>query len=132
MNTNSSNRTTAAAVCPRACPARRVVVAGGLTLIGKVIDQFRTHGWEVLTFETDHDVHAATAEAEPDAVVLPETGSDESGYLACAKLLVSQPELKVVVVGRERSAKRERFAEFVGATFVTEHDAPNDLVAAVA
>jgi hypothetical protein len=46
-------------------------------------------------------------------------------------LLQTQPELKVVVVGAERTAKRERFAEFVGASFATEDDGVNELVSSV-
>ncbi len=111
-------------------PARRVVLAGRFKMGTKVADQFRKSGWEVITVTSDHDVHAAAAETDPHAVLLLESGADESGYLACAKLRQTQPELKVVVVGKEWTPARERFAEFVGATFATEDDV-NDLVNAV-
>ena len=76
-------------------------------------------------------MHAAAAEADPHAVLLPEAGGDESGYLACAKLLQTAPALKVVVVGTARTPARERFAAFVGAGFATEADGVTQLVAAV-
>jgi biotin carboxylase len=113
---------------PRA--ARRVVLAGRFALGSKVADQFRKMGWEVFTVTADRDIHAAAAETDPHAVLIPEVAGDESGYLACAKLLQTQPELKVVVVGAERTAKNERFAEFVGASFVTEADGVCGLVSA--
>ena len=111
--------------------ARRVVLAGRFKLGVKVADQFRKLGWEVFTVTTDHDVHAAAAETDPHAILLLEDAGDESGYLACAKLLQTQPNLKVVVVGTERTPQRERFAEFVGASFVTEADGVSELVGAV-
>ena len=131
MSINSSTRNTTATLAPERA-AKRVVLAGRFTLGAKVAEQFRTLGWEVFTVTTDHDVHAAAAETAPHAVLLLEDAGDESGYLACAKLLQTQPELKVVVVGEERTPERERFAEFVGASFVTEDDGVNELVNAVA
>ena len=124
----STRNTTTTLTPPRA--AKRVVLAGRFKLGAKVADQFRDLGWEVFTVTTDHDVHAAAAETDPHAVLLPEDAGEESGYLACAKLLRTQPELKVVVVGEERTPERERFAEFVGASFVTEADGVSELVSA--
>jgi DNA-binding response OmpR family regulator len=115
---------------PRA--AKRVVLAGRFALGVKLADQFRKMGWEVYTVTADHDVHAAAAETDPHAVLLPEVAGDESGYLACAKLLQTLPELKVVLVGAERTPQRERLAEFVGASFVTEADGVCKLVGAAA
>jgi DNA-binding response OmpR family regulator len=107
-----------------------VVLAGRFKLGAKVAERFRKLGWEVHTVTSDHDVHAAAAETDPHAVLLLEDAGDESGYLACAKLRQGQPDLKVVVVGPEWSLERERFAEFVGATFATEDDV-DELVNAV-
>ncbi|MBN9117985.1 MAG: response regulator transcription factor [Planctomycetes bacterium] len=128
MTINSTRNTTATLAPKRA--AKRVILAGRFRLGTKVAEQFRKLGWEVVAVTTDHDVHAAAAETEPHAVLLPESAGEESGYLACAKLLRTQPELKVVVVGAERTPERERFAEFVGASFVTEADGVSELVAA--
>jgi DNA-binding response OmpR family regulator len=108
-----------------------VILAGRFRLGAKVAEQFRKLGWEVITVGTDHDVHVAAAETAPHAVLLLEDAGDESGYLACAKLRRSQPELRVALVGEERTPERERFAEFVGAAFVTEDDGVNELVNSV-
>ena len=127
MSINGNTCKITATICPKRA-ARRVVLGGRFKLGAKVADQFRKLGWEVITVATDHDVHAAAAETDPHAVLLPEDAGDESGYLAAVKLRQSQPELKVVVVGSERSPERERFAEFVGASFVTEADGVSGLV----
>src|SRR5438093_2477637 len=121
MTINSNTRSTTATLTPTRA-AKRVVLAGRFKLGAKVAERFRKLGWEVFTVTTDHDVHAAAAETDPHAILLPEDAGDESGYLACAKLRQTQPDLKVVVVGAERTPERERFAEFVGASFVTEAD----------
>jgi hypothetical protein len=127
---SNCTRICTATLTPRRA-ARRVVLAGPFKLGPKVAEQFRKLGWEVHTVTTEHDIHAAAARTEPHAILLSEFGGDESGYLACAKLLLTQPDLKVVVVGKERTPKRERFAEFVGASFATEDDGVNELVNAV-
>lgn len=129
MNAPSKTRSSAT-LCPKR-PAKRVVLAGRFALTAKLADRFRALGWEVHTVAADHDVHAAAAETDPHAVLLPERAGDESGYLACAKLLQTYPELRVVVVGAVRTPLRERLAEFVGAEFVAETDGVSELVAAV-
>jgi hypothetical protein len=126
MNINCMRNPTAT-LTPRRT-ARRVVLAGRFQLGAKVADQFRKMGWEVHTITTEDDVHMAAAETNPHAILLPEDAGDESGYLACAKLRLTRPKLKVVVVGAERSPKRERFAQFVGASFATEADGVCGLV----
>ncbi len=127
MNTNGSACKT---TVTRPRTAKRVVLAGRFNLDGRVADRFRKLGWEVLTVTADHDVHAAAAEADPHAILLLEEAGDESGYLAGYKMRQTQPALKVVVVGAAWTPERERFAEFVGATFATEHDV-DELVNAV-
>ncbi len=121
MNSNGSTCKMAATLLSHRA-ARRVVLAGRFKLGASVAEQFRRLGWEVHTVTVEHDVHTATAETDPHAVLVQEEAGDESGYLACAKLRHTQPDLKVVVVGAEWSPERERFAEFVGATFATEDD----------
>jgi hypothetical protein len=111
--------------------AKRIVLVGRFRMGAKVADHFRKLGWEVFTVPTEHDIHAAAAETDPHAILLPEDAGDESGYLACAKLRMTQPNLKVVVVGDERTPRRERFARFVGASFATEADGVPDLLAAL-
>lgn len=118
------------AILPDPRAAKRVVLAGRFKLAAKVTEQFRKLGWEVHTVPGEVDVHAAVVETDPHAILLLEDTGTESGYLACAKLLQTQPDLKVVVVGEEWTPQRERFAEFVGATFATDGNA-DELVAAV-
>lgn len=122
MGTNGSTCQMSAPVAPKRA-ARRVVLAGRFKMGARVAEQFRKRGWEVFTVTGAHDVHAAAAETDPHAVFVLETGAEESGYLACAKLRRTQPQLQVVVVGDEWTPERERFAEFVGATFATQDEA---------
>lgn len=129
MNSNCTCNTTATRSPRRA--ARRVVLAGGFRLGAKAADHFRKLGWEVLTAGAGRDLREVVAEVRPHAILLPEDADGESGYLACAKLLRTRPELKVVLVGAERTPKSERFAEFVGASFVAEADGVGELLAAV-
>ena len=108
-----------------------VVLGGRFELAAKLAEQLRARGWEVHTVPAGCDVHATATATDAHAVLVPEAGGDESGYLACAKLRRTLPHLKVGVVGSERTAKREALALFVGAGFVTEADGVNGLVTAV-
>ena len=128
MSTNGSTCRIATLPPPRA--ARRVVLVGRFKLGAKVAERFRKLGWEVHTVADEYDAHAAAARTDPHAILLLEDAGGESGYLACVKLRQTLPRLKVVVVGPEWSVQRERFAEFVGATFATDGDV-DELVAAV-
>ncbi|MDY3563059.1 hypothetical protein R5W23_004558 [Gemmata sp. JC673] len=110
---------------------KRVVLAGRFAQAAKLTEQLSSLGWEVHTLTTGRDIHAAAAATAPHAVLVPEVAGDESGYLACAKLRRTLPNLKVVVVGTERTPKREALALFVGAGFVAESDGVSGLVAAV-
>ena len=123
----NASRRCSVALSPRPRSARRVVLAVWVRFRSKVAEMFHKHGWEVFMMG-DGGVHAITAETEPQVVVLPEDAGDESGYLTCAKLRLVRPELRLVIVGAERTPERERFAEFVGATFAT---APDEIAAAV-
>ncbi len=129
MNTTGKTHSSCATLAPKRL-AKRVVLAGRFALAAKVAEHFRKLGWEVHAV-ADHDLHAAAAETDPHAILLGERAGDESGYLACVKLLQSQPHLKVVVIGDARTPARERFAAFVGAGFATEADGVSELVAAV-
>jgi DNA-binding NarL/FixJ family response regulator len=129
MSINCSPRNCSATLTPKRA-TRRVVLAGRFAHGATLAEQFRKRGWEVVTVAADHDVHAAAAEVVPHAVLVPEAAGDESGYLACAKLRQTRPGLKVVVVAEERTAERERFAEFVGAALAAESDGPAGLVEA--
>ena len=130
MTTVSSTRSTLTARTPKR-QARRVVLAGRFAQAAKLTEQFRALGWDVHTVPAGQDLHATAAETAPHAVLVPEVAGDESGYLASAKLRRTLPNLKVVVVGSERTPKREALALFVGAGFVTEADGVSSLVAAV-
>ncbi len=130
MSTFSSKGQKTAIITPKRT-AKRIVLAGRFPFAMKVAELFRKLGWEVHTVTTEDDVHAAVAETIPHAIVLPEDAGDESGYLACAKIRQTRPELKLVVIGIEHSETRARFAEFVGAEYLTEADGAQTIINAV-
>lgn len=129
MMSNCKTKHPCATLTPRRA-AKRVILAGRFRAAGRVAEQLRKHGWEVLA-AGDRDLHTATAETDPHAVLVSEDAGHESGYLATAKLLLARPDLKVAVVGTERTPERERFADFVGATFLTESAAAGEFADAL-
>jgi DNA-binding response OmpR family regulator len=98
------------------------MIAGDFIGVRRLAQQFRHFGWEVYTATTDDDLYLGLRRFRPQVVVFPELARDESGYLACAKVLQSQPHLRVIVVGTQRSPQRERLARFVGGVYATATD----------
>ncbi len=108
--------------CGIAVPKRRaarVVVGGGAGFAARAVERFLARGVDVCTAMALDDLHAIAARKNPTAVVLPVEAAGESGYLTCAKLRLSRPKMRVILVG-EASPAAERLARFVGARFATE------------
>ncbi|HEY2911191.1 MAG TPA: hypothetical protein VGI99_13155 [Gemmataceae bacterium] len=104
--------------------APRVVLAGGPGFAASAADYLYLMGLDVCSAATPADLHALAIRNRTAAVVLPVEAGGESGFLTCAKLRLSRPKLKIVLVG-EPTPRSERFARFVGAGFSTETDAAN-------
>jgi DNA-binding response OmpR family regulator len=99
-----------------------VVFGGGPGFADRVADQFRLLGWDVCTAATADELHRKVARKNPAAVVLPAAAACESGFLTAAKLRLTRPRLRVVLVG-EPTGQARRLAGFVGAGFATEETA---------
>jgi len=83
-----------------------------LTLVGR---HFRRLGWNVEATTSGEEARSLTHLRAPMAVILGTDLADETGWLACTKLVAAHPDLKVILVVQDRSAASDRFAEFVGA-----------------
>lgn len=99
--------------------AARVVVGGGAVFAARAAERFLACGVDVCTAIALDELHAMAARKNPTAVVLSVEAAGESGYLTCAKLRLTRPKMRVVLVG-EASPRAERLARFVGARFATE------------
>jgi hypothetical protein len=96
--------------------ARVVVDLGDATLTRPVADAFRRNGWEVHVASCPDDARQMIREIRPLASVLAATPPHrESGWLTCKKLILERPNLKVVLVEANPTARDHRLAEFVGA-----------------
>lgn len=118
----SSNLVRQSGGCAVAQPKRRaarVVVGGAAGFAARTAELFLARGVDVCTALALDDLHALAAKKNPTAVVLPVEAAGESGFLTCAKLRVTRPKMRVVLVG-EATPTAERLARFVGARFATE------------
>ncbi|MDB5308796.1 MAG: hypothetical protein JWO38_2998 [Gemmataceae bacterium] len=97
----------------------RVVLRGGPGFAVQSVEHLRLLGWDVCNASTDADFHTLTSRKNPAAVVLPVEAGGESGFLTCAKLRLTRPKLRVVLVG-ELTPRAQRLAGFVGAGLATE------------
>lgn len=102
--------------------APRVVLAGGPDFATRAAEYLYLMGLDVCTVNGPDHLHALAVRSRTAAVVLPVEAGGESGFLTCAKLRLSRPKLKVVLVG-EPTHRSERFAKFLGAGFSSEADA---------
>jgi DNA-binding response OmpR family regulator len=82
----------------------------------------RRIGWDVCMASTSNDLYDFALRKNPLAVVLPVETADESGYLTCAKLRLTRPKLKVVLIG-EPTERGRQLAGFVGADLISEANA---------
>ena len=99
--------------------AARVVVGGGAVFAARAAERFLASGVDVCTAIALDDLHAIAARKNPLAVVLPADAAGESGYLTAAKLRLTRPKMRVVLIG-EATPAAEKLARFVGARLVTE------------
>jgi len=102
--------------------APRVVLAGGPDFAVRAAEYLYLMGLDVCSVNGPDHLHALAVRSRTAAVVLPVEAGGESGFLTCAKLRLSRPKLKVVLVG-EPTHRSQRFARFLGAGFATEADA---------
>ena len=89
------------------------------TLSAATAVRLRRSGWRVFPAATCDAVRGLVSRVTPEVVVLPADGSDESGWLTCAKLLRTSPRLRVILVG-DPTADGPGYVRFVGA------EAPSD------
>lgn len=102
--------------------APRVVLAGGPGFAARAAEYLYLMGLDVCSAASPADLHALAIRNRTAAVLLPVEAGGESGFLTCAKLRLTRPKLKIVLVG-EPTPRSERLARFVGAGFATESDA---------
>lgn len=93
---------------------------------------FKAAGWRVRSADTTDELREHAAGNGVAAVVLPvDACREESGFLTCAKLIRSFPNVRVVMVG-PACEENARFAKFVGATaYVTDTASPDELAKAI-
>jgi hypothetical protein len=85
--------------------------------------RLRRKGWRVYCAATCDALRRLTCRITPEVVVLPADGSDESGWLTCAKLLREIPRLRMIVVG-EPTADGADYARFIGIEALVPDDIP--------
>jgi CheY-like chemotaxis protein len=81
---------------------------------------FRRLGWDVVSVLRAVEVHRLSRQLRPSVIVLDIDLPDESGWLACDKIVRDNPEQKVVLVAPERTAVNQDFADFVGAAALVD------------
>jgi len=99
-----------------AAVARVVVDLGDAALARPLADAFRRNGWEVHVASGQQGARKMIRDLRPLAAVLAGTRPNrESGWLTCKKLMLERPNLKVVLVEANPTARDHRLADFVGA-----------------
>ena len=102
----------------------RLVLGLGDTPYAKAAEaHFAGLDWDVHVAKTAKDARKLAMKLNASAVVLAADLGPESGWLSSTKLTRSRPNVRVVVVGKARSAELDRFAAFAGAAgYVAETD----------
>src|SRR5262249_48180974 len=84
---------------------------------------FQRRGWEVHQTASGVEARRLAADLNPHLVILDTQLPDESGWLACAKLRLAQPQRRIVLVDPHISPEKERLGEFIGATATVSREA---------
>jgi CheY-like chemotaxis protein len=84
--------------------------------------RFRRLGWDVYLVGTALEARHLARILRPESVVLDVRLRDESGWLACDKLVRECPDQKVVLLTTNVGPESHRFAAFVGASALVPHE----------
>jgi len=95
----------------------------GEPLASDLAAHFARRGWRTKTAANSDDARRAAAACRAYAVILPVESFAESGFLACAKLVLGLSKARVVLVGPD-SEENERFALFAGAAGYVTPETP--------
>ncbi|SRR5579885_1644756 len=100
--------------CPRRKAPRLVLGLGVSGLAAAVDSHFRNLGWDVARAGCGEEAGRLAHRHKAAAVVLPVQAAAESGLLTCAKLTITRPHARVVLLGPE-DARLARWAKYAGA-----------------
>jgi DNA-binding response OmpR family regulator len=95
----------------------------------EVLPRLQARGVDVTPAGTAEATHALAAEIRPHLVILDADLPDQSGALTCAKLKISHPSVRVILVGRHWNGEQARLARLVGAdAYVSQSEGPAALL----
>jgi DNA-binding NtrC family response regulator len=98
---------------------QRLVIVGSVPWGEEVVALFRRAGWDIFHLTNSSDLACAIISRRPHVVVLPLQTADESGFLIAAKVKQARPKTRVLLIGTEADPLAARFAQFVGALFLS-------------
>jgi DNA-binding NarL/FixJ family response regulator len=108
------------------------IVLGRLGTMNEGLEaEFRQHGWRVGTAAEADGLRTMAHRCKAAVVLLPVAPLAESGFLTCAKLVLSMPKSRIYLIGPDEE-ELERFALFAGAAgYFAEGTSPADIASAI-
>ena len=98
---------------------QRLVIVGSMPWNGELVTLCRHAGWDVFHLTGSNDLACAILSRRPHVVILPVQTQDESGFLIAAKVKQARPKTRILLIGARSDPLAERFAQFVGATYMS-------------
>src|SRR6516165_1830089 len=77
----------------------------------RCVRNFRRLGWEVHMVASGAEAQRLATELSPDAIVLDVDLPDESGWLSAAKILLTQPSQRIVLLADRFDARQAERAQ---------------------
>ena len=110
---------------------RLVLGLASSPLADALADHFRDLGWDVTRAQSGVEAGWFAHRSKPDALVLNTDHPPESGHLTCAKVRLTSPACRVVLIGADNdaSARRARYAGAVG--YLPETASPAAIASAI-
>jgi len=108
------------------------IVLGQLGNLNRELDaRFRDAGWRVGSAGEADSLRTMAQRCRAAVVLLPVAPLAESGFLTCAKLVLSMPKTRIYLIGPDEE-ELERFALFAGAAgYFAENTSANEIVEAI-
>jgi CheY-like chemotaxis protein len=107
----------------RLCRPRLVLAHPDAAQARTMSRYFHRLGWETHLATSAAQVRLLVRQLDPGAVILSTELHDESGWLTCDKLLLENPQQRVILIAGQSDSTNRHFASFVGAAAIVHEDA---------
>jgi hypothetical protein len=107
---------------------QRLVIVGAVPWGEELAALLQRSDWDIFHLTDGGNLACAILSRRPQVVVLPLQTWEESGFLIAAKVRYARPKTRVLLIGTQADPRAARWAQFVGATYLSTEQGLSALV----